>query len=85
MLVTYQRSSSYYLGIIDFREWNGSYASTGYVDTMEYSEGNIGVPKNLKKFLVPIELVNANCSIKVYTNVDQAGFTLQKTLTTTDY
>lgn len=52
---------------------------------MEYSEGNIGVPKNLKKFLVPIELVNSNCSIKVYTNVDQAGFTLQKTLTTTDY
>lgn len=85
MLVTYQRSSNYYLGIIDFREWNGSYASTGYVDTMEYSEGNIGVPKNLKKLLVPIELVNANCSIKVYTNVDQAGFTLQKTLTTTDY
>lgn len=92
MLVTYKnnnitlaRPGTYYLGIIDFREWNGSYATTGYVDTMEYSEGNIWVPKNLKKFLVPIELVNSNCSIKVYTNVDQAGFTLQKTLTTTDY
>ena len=92
MLVTYEnnnvtlaRPGSYYLGIIDFREWNGSYASTGYIDTMEYSEGNIWVPKNLKKLLVPIELINANCSIKVYTNVDQAGFTLQKTLTTSDY
>jgi hypothetical protein len=48
MLVTYEnnnvtlaRPGSYYLGIIDFREWNGSYASTGYIDTMEYSEGNI--------------------------------------------
>ena len=92
MLVTYEnnnvtlaRPGSYYLGIIDFREWNGSYASTGYIDTMEYSEGNIWVPKNLKKLLVPIELINANCSIKVYTNVDQAWFTLQKMLTTSDY
>jgi hypothetical protein len=41
MLVTYQRSSTYYLGIIDMREWNGNYATTGYIDTMEYSEGNV--------------------------------------------
>jgi hypothetical protein len=80
MLITYARSGTYYLGIIDFREWNGLYADTGYVDTMEYSEGNAGVTKNLKKLIVPVMLGNADCSINVYLNINQAGFTLLETI-----
>jgi hypothetical protein len=38
MFVTYKRSSLYYLGVVDMREWNGEYADTGYIDSMEYSE-----------------------------------------------
>jgi fucose 4-O-acetylase-like acetyltransferase len=62
------------------REWNGNYATTGYIDTMEYSEGNVWVTKNLKKLIVPVMLGNANCSIKVYLNINQAWFVLLDTL-----
>lgn len=85
MLITYKRGSSYYVGTIDFRDWNGGYASTGYVDSMEYSEWNAWVVKNTKKMIVPFMLTDANCSINVYLNIDQTGFVLQKTINSTDY
>ena len=84
LLLTYQRSSNYYLGIVDFREWNGNYASSGYIETMEYSNGNSGAEKNLSKIIVPIMLGNSACSIKVYTNIDQAGYSELKTLNSTN-
>ena len=85
MFITYQRSSIYYLGIIDMRDWNGTYEANWYIDTMEYSEGNVWVSKNQKKFLVPFELINSACSIKVYTNINQTGFNLVKTINSTEY
>jgi len=80
MFITYQRSSSYYLGIIDMREWNGEFEASGFIDTMEYSEGNVWITKNLKKLIVPVMLGNANCSIKVYLNINQTWFVLLDTL-----
>lgn len=80
MFITYKRSSSYYLGIVDMREWNWKYEANWYVDTLEYSEWNVWVTKNLKKLIVPVMLWNASCSIKVYLNINQLGFNLLETI-----
>lgn len=86
MLIAYLRSGSYYIGKIDFRDWNGTYASSWFVESMEYTGWNLWLRKNQKKLLVPFYLPHSSTSIKVYERKDQAGsYTLIKTIDTTTY
>ncbi len=71
--------------LVDFRDWNGGYATSGSIETMEYIGDNLWQAKNNIKMLVPFMLGNSACSIKVYTKKDQWSYVLQNTLTTTDY
>lgn len=86
MLIAYVRSGTYYVGIIDFRDYNGTYVSDWYVETMEYHGWNLWIEKNQKKLLVPFYLPDATTSIEVYERKNQASsYTLIKTINTTTY
>lgn len=86
MTIAYLRSWVYYLWIIDFRDYNWTYVSDGYLETMEYLGGNLWIEKNQKKLLVPFYLPHSSTSIEVYERKNQAGsYTLIKTINTTDY
>lgn len=87
MLIAYKDlSSNYQVGIIDFRDYNWSYVSDWYLETMEYLGGNLWFEKNQKKLLVPFYLPHSSTSIEVYERKNQASsYTLIKTINTTDY
>ena len=86
MMIAYKRWSLYYVGIIDFRDYNWSYVSDWYLETMEYLGGNLWIEKNQKKLLVPFYLPDDSTSIEVYERKNQASsYTLIKTINTTDY
>ena len=86
MMIAYLRSWLYYVGIIDFRDYNGSYISDGYLETMEYLGWNLWFEKNQKKLLVPFYLPHSSTSIEVYERKNQASsYTLIKTINTTGY
>lgn len=85
MLIGYKRGSSYYIGKIDMRDWNGGYATQGYIDSLEYMSSSTDVENEGKKYTIRFYLPHSSTSIKVYKNVNQAGFVLHKTINTTDY
>lgn len=85
MLIAYKRWSSYYLGKIDMRDWNGGYASQGYIDSLEYMSNSTDTENEWKKYTIRFHLPHSSTSIKVYKNVNQAGFVLHKEINTTDY
>ena len=85
MLIGYKRWSSYYIGKIDMRDWNGGYASQGYIDSLEYMSSSTDVENEGKKYTIRFQLPHSSTSIKVYKNVNQAWFVLHKTINTTDY
>lgn len=86
MMIAYLRSWLYYVGIIDFRDYNGSYISDWYIETMEYLGWNLWFEKNQKKLLVPFYLPHSSTSIEVYERKNQASsYTLIKTINTTGY
>ena len=86
MCIWYLRSWVYYVWIIDFRDYNWWYASSGYIETMEYLWDNLWIEKNQKKILVPFYLPHSSTSIKVYTRKNQASsYTLLKEILTTNY
>lgn len=85
MIIAYIRSWSYYLGKIDMRDWNGGYASQGYIDSLEYMSSSTDTENEWKKYTIRFQLPHSSTSIKVYKNVNQAGFVLHKTINTTDY
>lgn len=67
------------------RDWNGGYASQGYIDSLEYMSSSTDVENEGKKYTVRFYLPHSSTSIKIYKNVNQAGFVLHKEITTTDY
>lgn len=85
MFIAYKRSSTYYVGKIDMREWNGGYTGLGYIDTIEYMSPSSDTEMQGKKYTLRFNLPHSSTSIKVYRNVNRAGFTLHKTINTTDY
>lgn len=86
MVISYLRSGTYYVWIVDFRDYNGGYASDWYIESMEYLGGNLWIEKNQKKLLVPFYLPHSSTSIEVYERKNQASsYTLIKTINTTDY
>lgn len=86
MVISYLRSGTYYVGIIDFRDYNGTYVSDGYIESMEYLGGNLWIEKNQKKLLVPFYLPDDSTSIEVYERKNQASsYTLIKTIDSTTY
>lgn len=86
MVISYLRSGTYYVWIVDFRDYNGGYVSDWYLETMEYLGGNLWIEKNQKKLLVPFYLPHSSTSIEVYERKNQASsYTLIKTISTTDY
>ncbi len=79
-------SNNYQVGIIDFRDYNWTYVSDWYLETMEYLGGNLGIEKNQKKLLIPFYLPHSSTSIEVYERKNQASsYTLIKTINTTAY
>lgn len=87
MIIWYKDlSNDYQVGVIDFRDYNGSYVSDWYIESMEYLGGNLWIEKNQKKLLVPFYLPHSSTSIEVYERKNQANsYTLIKTINTTDY
>lgn len=85
MLIGYKRWSSYYIGKIDMRDWNGWFATQGYIDSLEYMSSSTDVENEWKKYTIRFYLPHSSTSIKVYKNVNQAGFVLHKTIDTTAY
>jgi hypothetical protein len=72
--------------VIDFRDHAGGYASSGYIESMEYLGDSLVVGKNQKKLLVPVYLPHSSTSVKVYVRLNQAtSYTQVKEITTTDY
>lgn len=84
MFIAYKRSSTYYVGKIDMREWNSGYTGLGYIDTIEYMSPSSDTEMQGKKYTLRFNLPHSSTSIKVYRNVNRAGFTLHKTINTTD-
>lgn len=86
MVISYIRSGSYYVWIIDFRDYNGTYVSDWYLETMEYLWVNLWIEKNQKKLLVPFYLPDNSTSIEVYERKNQeSSYSLIKTIDSTTY
>lgn len=85
LLIGYKSWSSYYIGKIDMRDWNGWFATQGYIDSLEYMSSSTDVENEWKKYTIRFYLPHSSTSIKVYKNVNQAGFVLHKTIDTTAY
>lgn len=67
------------------QNWATGFASQGYIDTLEYMSSFTDVENEGKKYTLRFYLPDASTSIKVYKNVNQAGYTLHKTIDTTAY
>lgn len=62
------------------------YNASGEIETIEYLASADHSETNDVKIVVPVELVNSACSIKVWERRDaETSYTLLKTITTTDY
>lgn len=85
MFIAYKRGSNYYVGKIDMRDWNGGYAPQGFIDTIEYMSSSTDVENEAKKYTIRFNLPHSSTSIKVYKNVNRAGFVEHKTINTADY
>lgn len=85
MLIAYQRWGAYYIGKINMQDWATGFASQGYIDTLEYMSSSTDVESEAKKYTLRFYLPHSSTSIKVYKNVNQAGFVLDKTIDTTSY
>jgi len=69
---------------VDFKDWNGLYELTGYVESLEYIAPNQVLGEDNVKLIVPFEL-QTGTSISVYAKIDRGSYTLLKTISTTDY
>lgn len=67
------------------QDWATGFAELGYIDTLEYMSSSTDVENEGKKYTLRFNLPHSSTSIKVYKNVNQAGFVLHKTINTTDY
>lgn len=87
MIIAYKDlSNNYQVGIIDFRDYDWTYISDWYLESMEYLGGNLWIEKEQKKLLVPFYLPHSSTSIEVYERKNQASsYTLIKTINTTAY
>lgn len=90
MLIAYERGGAYKLGKINMQNWATGFASQGYIDTLEYMSSSTDVENEGKKYTLRFYLPDASTSIKVYKNVNQAGFveipqTAAKPINTTNY
>lgn len=85
MLIAYERSWAYKIGKINLQDWATWFASQGYIDTLEYMSSSTDVENEAKKYTLRFYLPHSSTSIKVYKNVNQAWFTLDKTIDTTSY
>lgn len=61
------------------------YASSGFVESMEYVAESFAEAGNDRKIIVPFDLPHSSCSIKVSEKSDRGSYNLIKTITTTDY
>jgi hypothetical protein len=82
--------SNYDINLVNLGQaatWLGViYASSGYVETMEYLASSFADWEDNKKILVPYELPSSDTSIKVYVKFDRASsYTEVKTISTTDW
>lgn len=61
------------------------YGSSGNIESMEYQTTVLWKEDAVIKILVPVELKNSACSIKVYLKVDGWSYVEVKNITSTDY
>ena len=83
-VIAYNRSWTFYVWEVDFKDWNGLYELTGYVESLEYVAPNQVLGEDNVKLIVPFEL-QTGTSISVYANIDRGGYSLLRTINTTDY
>lgn len=81
--------SNYDINIVNlWQKWSGvsiKYASSGYIETLEYLAPDFAEWENSTKITFPFELPHSSTSIKVYVKYNRWSYTLIKTLNTTDY
>jgi hypothetical protein len=81
--------SSYDINVINMgQKWETPwvrFASSGYIETMEYIAPNFAEWENSIKITFPFELPHASTSINVYVKYDRWSYVLIKNLTTTEY
>lgn len=79
-------SNNYKVGYYDFRDYNGLYTSSGYIESMEYVSNWLLLGEDQNKFIIPFELTNSACTITVSVQIDRSGsYTAIKTINSTDY
>ena len=61
------------------------YASSGFIETMEFIAPSFAEWEQNKKLLVPYELPSANTSIKVHVKRDRGGYEEVKTISSVDW
>lgn len=85
-----KNGSTYDINIINFWQqgvpglW-AIYNLTGELESMEYVATSFADWENDKKLIVPFELPDESCSIKIYEKRNRGSYTLLKELTYTDY
>lgn len=84
-----RNGSSYDINLINLWQagetpWS-TYASSGYIETMEYLAPDFAEWENSMKITFPFELPHSSTSIKVYVKYDRWSYAQIKELTTTDY
>ena len=81
--------SNYDINIINFGQWGATpastYASSGFIESMEYLAPDFAEWENSQKITFPFELPHSSTSIKVYVKYDRWSYNLIKTLDTTTY
>lgn len=85
MFIGYKRGANYYIWKIDMRDWNGSYSSQWFIDTIEYMASSTDVENNWKKYTARFNLPHSSTSIKIYRNINRWWFALHKTIDTNSY
>lgn len=90
LAVSIENWANYSVNIINlWQDWAVlwiTYASSGWIESMEYVAPTYADWENSKKIILSYELPSANQSIKVYVKYDRASsYTLLKTITSADW
>ena len=84
-IIAYNRSWTYYVWEVDYKDYNWLYATTWYIESLEYVAPNQVLGEDNVKLIVPFELPTSNTSISVYAKIDRGSYTLLRTINTTEY
>lgn len=84
-----RNGSSYDINVINMgQKWETPwvrFASSGYIETMEYIAPDFAEGENSIKITFPFELPHSSTSMNVYVKYDRWSYVLIKNLTTTEY